>query len=233
MSGHDVRITAPDKARYQCFIAGEVLPPRPAIILFSAIFGADDDMKQMAQRWVDRGYLVAVPDYYHRIAPGILDRSEEGRKAAVARWMAVDVDLVIADVRPLKDHLLSLPSCNGKVAALGVCAGGELAFLAAARLGIQAAAAFHGTHIDRHLDEADAIGVPVTLHYGEADTLVPAEKVAAVKVGLEGRSSVEIHVYPGAEHGFSFPGRPSYHEAAATGADLRAQAIFGALKVPA
>lgn len=145
-------------------LMGEGHPAKPGLILFSAVFGGDDDMKRLAGKWAERGFLVAVPDYYHRVGAGVRDRSEDGRKAAMARWKSLDVDSAIADIGALRDFMLHSPSCNGRIAALGVCAGGELAFLAATRLGVQAAAAYHGTHIDRHLNEAKRINVPISLH---------------------------------------------------------------------
>lgn len=232
MPSQTVTIAAPNGALYQTHIVKETVSgsePGPGLIMFSPIFGPDADMLRIAQDWAMRGYLVAVPDYYHRVAPGALDRSDEGRKAAMARWKALDVDTAIADIGPLKDYLMESPDCNGKVAALGFCAGGELAFLAVTRLGFQAAGAYHGTNIDRHLDEAGRVRVPVSLHFGGADPLVPPEKVAAVEGAFAGNDGVEIAVYPGAEHGFSFAGRPSYHQVAATESDRKVQAAFATL----
>lgn len=223
-----VTIAAPDGALYHTQIVTET-GPGPGLIMFSPIFGADADMMRIAEEWARRGYVVAVPDYYHRVAPGVLDRSDEGRKSAMNRWKALDIDTAIADIGPLKDYLLELPDCNGKVAALGFCAGGELAFLAVTRLGVQAAGAYHGTNIDRHLDEAGRVAVPMSLHFGGADALVPPEKVAAVQDAFAGNKGVEIEIYPGAEHGFSFAGRPSYHQVAATESDSKMKAVFATL----
>jgi carboxymethylenebutenolidase len=50
----------------------------------------------------------------------------------------------------LKSHA----RCNGKIAVSGFCFDGLLAFLGAARLEIDAAISFHGSHVGKHLDEA-------------------------------------------------------------------------------
>jgi carboxymethylenebutenolidase len=226
----EITLTAPDGARFQIHVFGEAQPAGPALILFSAVFGVDEDMKQVARRWADRGYLVAVPDYYARVAPGIRDRSEEGRKSAMERWKALDAGAAVADIAVLKAWLLDRPACNGKLATLGICAGGELAFLAALRLGADAMAAYHGTYIERHVAAASELGIPMSLHYGAADPFVPMDKVEAVRVGLSANAKAAIHVYPGAEHGFSFPGRPSYHAEAATTSDRHVQEVFDTLK---
>jgi carboxymethylenebutenolidase len=222
-------VRAPDGTPFRAYLVGEEQPARPAIIMFPPIFGADADARAIAGRWAGRGYVVAVPDYFFRSVPGVLDRSETGRKAAMERWKSLDVDRAMTDMSALKDYLLSRPSCNGALAALGFCAGGELAFLAATRLGATAVATFHATHIDRHLDEADKIAGRITLHYGGNDSLVPIEQVDAIRKRLASDSRVDVHVYAGAGHGFSFSTQPSYHEIAATESDRRAQQVLGRL----
>jgi carboxymethylenebutenolidase len=229
MKGREIAVRAPDGTPFQVYLVGEEQPARPAIIMFPPIFGADADAKAIAGRWADRGYVVAVPDYFFRVAPGVLDRSDAGRKAAMARWKSLDVDRTINDMAALKQRLLANPSCNGALASIGFCAGGELAFLTATRLGAKAVATFHATYIDRHLDEAEKIVGSVTLHYGGNDPLVPMEQVDAIRKKLATDSRVDIHVYDGAGHGFSFPTQPSYHEVAATESDRRAQQVLGSL----
>jgi carboxymethylenebutenolidase len=139
----------------------------------------------------------------------------------------------MTDMVALKRYLTALPGCNGKVAALGICAGGELAFLSATRLGAHAAATYHGTRIERHLGEAQGLAVPVSLHYGDRDELIPLPTVEAIKQGLSGCRQADIHVYPGAAHGFSGAGKPSYHPFAALTSDRRVQEVFGPLRAAA
>jgi carboxymethylenebutenolidase len=215
------------------YVRGDEGSGRPALLVFTPIFGVDEEMRAVADEWARRGFLVAVPDYFHRVAPGPLSRSEEGRKQAFARWEKLDVDQALEDMRPLVKQLLGAKSCNGRLGALGYCAGGELAFLAATRLGAQAVAAFHGTRIHRHLDEADRIRGTLSLHFGGNDPLVPLDEVRQIQDRFRGDPRVEISVYDGAGHGFSFPGRPSYHEVAATQSSRKAQAALGALLAPA
>lgn len=228
--GNDVTLRAGDGTPFQAYLAGDVQPARPAIIMFPPIFGVDADAKAIADRWAARGYLIVVPDYFFRTAPGVLDRSEGGRKSAMERWKSLDANRCIADMQALKDFLLAKPSCNGQLAALGFCAGGELAFLAATRLGAKAVATFHATHVDRHLGEAGKITGRVTLHFGGNDPLVPMDQVNAISAGLASDPRVDVHVYPGAGHGFSFASQPSYHEVAAAASDKRAQDVLGSLK---
>jgi carboxymethylenebutenolidase len=211
------------------YVRGDEGSGRPALFVFTPIFGVDEEMRAVADEWARRGFLVAVPDYFSRVAPGPLPRSEEGRKQAFARWEKLDVDQAVEDMRPLARQLLGAKSCNGRLGALGYCAGGELAFLAATRLGAEAVAAFHGTRIHRHLDEADRLRGTASLHFGGNDPLVPLDEVRQIQARFRGDPRVEIAVYDGAGHGFSFQGRPSYHELAATQSSRKAQAALARL----
>jgi carboxymethylenebutenolidase len=117
----------------------------------------------------------------------------------------------------------------GKVAVVGYGAGGRYAYLALTRLGADGAAAFHGTGIRAHLDEAARARQPLTLHFGDADDRVPFEDVRAIKGALEGFATTEIYRYPGARHGFALRGDPGFDEASAAQAERRVFAILDAL----
>lgn len=223
-------VSVPGGGSYKAYVRGAEGAGRPALLIFTPIFGIDEDLRAIADEWAGHGFLVGVPDYFFRVRPGPLGRSEEGRKEAFARWEKLDVDRAVEDMRPLVARLLGAKSCNGRLGALGFCAGGELAFLAATRLGAQAVAAFHATRIDRHLSEAGNVRGALSLHYGDSDPLVPMTEVGRIQECFKDDARVEIGVYPGAAHGFSFRGRPSYHEAAATQSQARAMKTLSRLK---
>ena len=66
-------------------------------------------------------------------------------------------------------------------------------------------------------------GLPTLLHFGEKDTGIPQSDVEAIRAK---RPDVEIHVYPGAQHGFSCDERASYDKASADLAGQRTLAFF-------
>src|SRR5258705_413881 len=71
--------------------------------------------------------------------------------------------------------LRSDPSFKGKVGAIGYCMGGRLAFLAGARLGIDAAICYYPTRLENFLDEANSVRCPIMFHFGGKDGAVPPE----------------------------------------------------------
>ena len=105
---------------------------------------------------------------------------------------------------------------------MGFCLGGKFAYLASTRLPIEAAVSYYGVQIDQHLDEADQRSCPILMHFAENDPHVP-ERHRGGDPGAHGRiePGVEIHVYPGTEHGFNRQGYPPYNEAAAVQARQR------------
>ncbi len=100
----------------------------------------------------------------------------------------------------------------GKVAFMGLCFGGTVAWLAACRLDVDAVIAYYGSNMCDYPGEAARC--PVICHVGDLDTAVPPENVAAFQTR---QPSVRWHVYSGARHGFDNHTRLArYHGEAAS-----------------
>ena len=93
---------------------------------------------------------------------------------------------------------------------MGYCMGGRLAYLAAATAGVDAAVAYYGGGIHDQLERAAGIRCPMQFHYGAVDPNIPLAAVEKVRAAMAGKPA-EIHVYPGANHGFNCWARGSYH----------------------
>ena len=178
----------------------------PAILYITAIWGIDDSARDITQAFADDGYLVSVPDIFWRVHPG----PTTDMAIAQGRYHAYDFDQGLLDMQDLIAHLQRHPRCNGKVAMLGICFGGRYAHLGAARWGIDAAASYHGTYIERHLDETSKITCPVSHHFGADDPIVPMEDVRAIQDSYANRPNAEVVVHAGAEHNFSMPRKPTF-----------------------
>ena len=176
------------------------------IVLITAIFGIDDEMKELSDAWADDGFVVSTPDIFWRVMPG----STADMEKAFARYEAFDADQGMLDIEDLINDLKSRPQCNGKVAVLGFCFGGRYAHLAAARLGADAAGSYHGTRIGENLDEVDQVTCPVSFHFGADDPFVPMEEVDAIKAAYAGRPNADIVTHAGASHNFAMPYKEGY-----------------------
>ncbi len=183
----------------------------PGILFITAIWGIDGSAREITEAWANDGFLVSVPDIFWRVHPGPTTDPE----IAHARYNAYDFERGLLDIQDLIADLRARPRCNGKIAMLGICFGGRYAHLAAARYGIDAAASYHGTYIERHLDETHKITCPVSFHFGETDRVTPMDQVKAIQASYAGHRNAEIVAHPNAGHNFSMPHKDAYNPAVA------------------
>ena len=170
----------------------------------------------MAEQYALAGFVVLAPDVFWRQAPGIeLGYEGADRQQAMALMGALKPDEVLADLHTATAALRARPEVGGrKVGAIGYCMGGRLAYNAAALCGVDAAVAYYGGGIQGQLGLAAQIPCPVQFHYGERDDHIPLSAVEQVRQAMAGKPH-EIHVYPGALHGFNCWARGSYHAGSA------------------
>jgi len=132
----------------------------------------------------------------------------------------------LADITAAVAALRARPEVGGaKVGAFGYCMGGRLAYLSAATAGVDAAVAFYGGGIHAQLERAAAITCPVQFHYAEQDDNIPLDAVERVRAAMAGKAA-EVHLYPGAHHGFNCWARGSYDAASAALAHGRTLAFL-------
>jgi len=164
-----------------------VAPGRyPGLVLFSEIFQRTGPIKRAAALLAGHGFVVAVPEIFHELeAPGtelLYDQAgaDRGNQDKVGKPVAA----YDADARTVLAHLRSLPSCSGKLGAVGICIGGHLAFRAAMNPEVLAAACFYATDIhkgslgkggDDSLARAGEIKAELLMIWGRQDPHVPAE----------------------------------------------------------
>jgi carboxymethylenebutenolidase len=137
-----------------------------------------------------------------------------------------DLDKGMEDITAAVRALRTRPEVAGKVGALGFCLGGRLAYLAAARSGVDCAVGYYGVTIEKYLNEAIKIKVPMVLHFASEDKYAPPEAVEQIKQAFKGRSDVEIYVYQGVDHAFARTGGMHYDRPASMMAHSRSIALF-------
>ena len=199
----------------------------PGIIIFTEMFGMARHNFEMADAYARRGFHALVPNLYWRSPyPGELGYDGADREAAWARLKAFDVEAAGRDIVTAVNWLRGQPSSNGKVFALGFCAGGRMAFVAAARANVDAAVSFYGMGIATHADEFAAVRCPVHLHYGLKDPHIPQTEVDEVMRLAKDRPNIEVFLYADAGHSFFNPIRPGYHAPSAKIAGERLVALL-------
>jgi carboxymethylenebutenolidase len=208
------------------------LPPAghgPGLLLLQEIFGVNPHIRGVAEQYALAGFVVLAPDLFWRQGERIeLGYSGEDWQRAVALMNTVQPDTVLSDLQAALRALRGRPEMTCKVGILGYCMGGRLAYTAAALCEVDAAVAYYGGGIQQQLGLAPKITCPIQLHYGERDDHIPPEAVEAVRDALA-EQDAEIHVYPGAQHGFNCWARASHHPASAALAHGRSLAFLAQL----
>ncbi len=184
----------------------------PGVVVLQEIFGMTPFLRARLPLLAGQGYAVMAPDLYHRIAPGAsFDYSGTEWERAFATRNSLDDDQAVADVAATVAAMRAHPACSGRVAVVGYCLGGLLAFLSAARLDADAYVCFHGVRLETRLEEAAAIKGPLQMHFAGLDKYAPPEIVRRIKDAFRDDADVECHDYPDADHGFSREGQPVFH----------------------
>jgi carboxymethylenebutenolidase len=233
MASEHIKLTSVDGGTFDAYVAHAAHGPAPTIVVIYSAFGLTDGLRKTVDGFAARGFNVIVPDLFWRVLPGPLPQNDEGRTKALERYGKFDFDRGLDDLRTTFAAARALPESNGKIATLGYCFGGRYAFVGVTQLGADAAVAFHGTAIGKHVDEATACkGKGISFHFGDEDPLIPPDEVAAIKGALEGFPDAMIFRYPGAKHGFAQLGAGAYDASATELAEKRAFDMLDGLKEP-
>jgi len=209
------------------------LPPagkqaaNPGIVLVQEIFGVNAHIRAVADQYAADGYVVLAPDVFWRQAPRVeLGYAGADMEQAMALRKGVDLEAVVSDIGATAAALRAEIGAGGKVAVVGYCFGGLLAYLAAARGMVDAAVPYYGGGIQNHLHEAAALHVPVQFHYGALDKHILPGHVEQVRQAVAGKRGTEVLVYDQADHGFNCWARASYHQRSAALAHGRTLAFL-------
>jgi carboxymethylenebutenolidase len=230
----DIQITAADTntteggGTFSAYLAVPKATPAPGIVLAQEIFGVNKVMRTIADTFSQQGFVAICPDLFWRQEPGIqiTDGSEAEWQKAFQLFQGFDIDKGVDDLKATLAVLRKRPECDRKVAAIGYCLGGSLAYLMATRSDVDCAVGYYGVSIHASLDEAKNIKKPLMLHIAENDKFVNKEAQEQIKAALGNKPLVTIHTYPGQDHAFARVGGQSYVPQAAALANQRTQAFL-------
>ncbi len=196
----------------------------PGVVVIQEWWGLVGHIKDVCDRFADRGYVALAPDLYH----GETTKSPD---EAGKLMMALRIDEAEKDLRGAIQYLLGHDATEGdKVGTIGFCMGGALSLYAASKNPqVGACVVFYGIHPNVKPDLPN-LQAPVLGVYAEKDQFVPPEAVRELEGKLKDLGkSADIHIYPGTDHGFFNDQRPDvYDEAAANDAWSRVLNFFAA-----
>ena len=175
----------------------------PGLLLIHEWWGLNDEMRGVAARMADAGFLALSVDLFEGAVASDPNRARElmtGLDAAKATetmtgwagWMRRDA------------------GCNGKVGALGFCMGGGWALNTALATPLEAAVIFYG-NCNKSAAELAPLKGPVQGHFGRLDQGIPVAVAEGFRAALKTAGKPgEIHIYE-ANHAFARIGGPNFH----------------------
>jgi carboxymethylenebutenolidase len=194
--------------------------PQPAVVVIQEWWGLNQNIKDIANRFAQAGYVAFAPDLYHG---AVASEPNDAQKLAMELVMAD----AVREIQGALGFLLAQSFVAGpKAGIVGFCMGGGLALqtsLVADNVG--AAAVFYGRPLTP--DQAAQVKAPILGLYGTADQSNPVQAVKTMQDALT-KDGVpnEFHLYDGAPHAFFNDTQPSYRADAAADAWQQTLAWF-------
>jgi carboxymethylenebutenolidase len=202
MPGNCIKVRSSEGGDFDCYLnVPDIGRQVPAAVLASAVHGVDDDITAIADELAGLGFIAAAPDLFWRTLPGPL--SHDDRRAQERSQPRLDkIRQGEADMVDTLARLGELPEFNGSAVAMGFCYGGPYAILGPKRLGYAAGIACHGTQMLDYLQELEDTSEPVCIMWGDRDHRAPDEVLNAYRAVVSRKNNVEVHIFPGVQHGY-------------------------------
>ena len=217
--GEFTTLMARDGHEFNAWLAAPTGPARGAVVIAQEIFGVNRHIRAVADGYAAAGYVTIAPCLYDRVRRGIeLGYSEKETQEGRGYRLQIPKEKTLLDL----GASINVVKHAGRVAVVGFCWGGTLAYLAACELPVACAVSYYGGQIKDHL--AKSPRRPVLYHFGDRDPYIPASDMEKIRAADPGG---EFHLYP-ADHGFNCEERGSYDAASARLALERTHAFLTA-----
>lgn len=194
--------------------------PVPGIVLIHEVFGLDAHIRGLVRRFAEAGFCVLAPDLYSREGVPGPQGTEADPDPIWETEAALQADRRLPDRRALSDidgaaaFLAARSEADGdRIAAVGFCMGGTLAFLSGCTSRrLAGVVEFCGRVLYPELSAAKPIqplelalnlDCPLLAFFGELDEGIPSEDVDRMRTVLDSAAkNFEIVCYPEARYGF-------------------------------
>ena len=208
----------------------------PVVLLFIDAPGIRSATHEFAAKLAAEGYRVVTPDLHHRqgrLLNALDTTPPEGSttQEMVWGWIAAMTD---DQIQHDGDRALSAAGVadDEPMVTIGFCLGARAVYrrLRADDRAL-AGAGWHPSFLaddepdSPHLT-AHSLVAPLYLAIGDADQVQSIAMHQRFLDAVEPLDHVTVEIYEGADHGFTWPGFPNYHEAAADGAWAATTTLF-------
>ena len=219
--GQDITLRVSDGhsfGAYRCEPEGKALG---GVIVVQEIFGVNDHIRDVTERYAELGWLAIAPGLYDRWQPSFT-ASYTPDDIAIGREIKdranAEIEKVMLDVEAARANVAEA----GKVGITGFCWGGVVAWLAACQLDVSAASCYYGGGIINTVDAKP--GCVTIMHFGNLDASIPMDEVTTI---ANAQPDVSVYVYD-ADHGFHCDQRGQFNPRATNIAAMRTARLFDA-----
>jgi carboxymethylenebutenolidase len=213
--------------------------PWPKVVMFHDGPGIRNATHVFAVELAGEGYDLAVPDLYHRHGrligfepdgreadPTLVDRLWELLRSLSDEGVQADLDATLAAVGL---------GPGERLGTIGFCVGARAVARTLQRLPDRfvVGAMWHPSYLvddepdSPHLS-APRLAQPLYIGIGDADRMQPIEAHRPFFDAVATLPHVEVEVHPGADHGYTWRGWPTYDADAAARSFARTPALFAA-----
>ncbi len=208
---------------------------RATVAIFQDAPGIRGSLHEFARRLAGEGYRVVMPDLHHRFGRMIGYEASEvtpETRAQISKMLgAMTDDQIQHDLDAALDATGS--SSETGMGCIGFCLGARAVYQSLRRLpdAFAAGAMWHPSFLANdvpgspHLTAA-TLEQPLYVGIGTADRVQSIEMHKPFFDAVEPLDNVEVRVFDGADHGFTWPTSPNYHAEAATVSWDRTLALF-------
>jgi len=183
--------------------------PRGGLVVIQEIFGVNAHIRSVADLFASHGYAALAPALFDPVEADVeLDYTPAGIARGRELVTAIGFDRALDGVGAAADVLQDVvktasDSDHPRIAVVGYCWGGSLAFLAATRLALPAIS-YYGARTVPFVDERAQAAL--LFHFGERDASIPPADIAKIRAA---QPQAEICIWP-AGHGFNCDQRADY-----------------------
>ena len=166
----------------------------PGVVVIQEWWGLNAQIKGVAERYAEAGYVALVPDLY---------RGKSTVEAAEAEHLMTNLNFGDAAGQDVRGAVMYLKARSTKVGVSGYCMGGALTLLAAVHVPeADAGVVYYGYPPLEYID-ASKIKMPLLAHWALDDTPFPIAGVDKLEEKLRAASvDIEFHRYQ-AMHAFA------------------------------
>jgi carboxymethylenebutenolidase len=189
----------------------------PGVVVIHEWWGLNDQIKHVADRLAEEGYMAIAPDLYHGKLGTDAGLAHDLMRGLNESWAVDVVSGAAAQLRAIETRERRGPATGRMpVGTIGFSMGGRISLATAlAEADVQAAVMYYGS-VEIEKSALASLAVPLLGIYGNEDRDIPLNQIKAFQAALkEAGKDATVLVYPGVGHAFFNEERPSYDAEAA------------------